>query len=351
MRATIILSLCAGCLATPAAADEITNAYPSIVRLIVVSPGDEDSAGGVTFGSGVAISPHKILTNAHVVGDAEYNKQVRVLVIPSEGAEQSSGKLVYIDPSKDLAIIEVNDRAFSPASVATQRSDPGQRVTALGYPGNVDAATISTVEEYVHPSSPIRSEGVLSGIKRIKDIDAYVHTATIARGNSGGPLVDSCGRVIGLNTFMTSNQEGDSAFAFAVSNQEISVFLRKAEESYRSDAEPCLDATQRARIEEGKATKERERLQALEATQQNAAQLAKAEDEAARADVRENRLATSAVLLLLALLTGGASLLLANKGKQRHFWLSAIFAFVLITVATVTFLSRPSRNLETSTPN
>lgn len=343
MHARIAFTFFAVSVVTPASADDVSTVYPSVVRVVVSLPGANEDDERIVLGSGVAISNSKVITNAHVVGEAEYNHEGRILLVPSIGSRLTLAKLIYIDPTKDLALLEASDLTFSPAHFSTVGGSAGQAVTALGYPGNIDAATIRSVEGYVQPSSPIRSVGVISGSKRVGGIDVFVHTASIARGNSGGPLVNICGRIIGLNTFMTNNNDGDASFAFAVSAKEIFDFLAEAEEKYVSDAGPCLDPSERARLREEAAQKERVRLEAIRQTQDRLERTKRENLRSQYEDERENRIALSLVLVLAGAFAGGAALLLSVKGNRRPFWFMIVAASLLLATAGFVFLDRPSR--------
>src|SRR3546814_19195096 len=93
-------------------------------------------------------------------------------------------------------------------------------VVALGYPGNVDLATARSANDYITPRTPTRSEGNMSNLQTVDGVAMLIHTAKISRGNSGGPLVDQCGRIVGINTAITRADDGDSPFAFAISGRE-----------------------------------------------------------------------------------------------------------------------------------
>src|SRR3546814_20760718 len=73
-----------------------------------------------------------------------------------------------------------------------------------------------------------------------------VPTAKISRGNSGGPLVDQCGRIVGINSAITRADDGDSPFAFAISVSEIARFLADARQDYHSVGTPCLSLAEAA---------------------------------------------------------------------------------------------------------
>src|SRR5204862_8113870 len=125
--------------------------------------------------------------------------------------------------------------------------EEGSSMTALGYPGNVDMATARSAADYIMPLSPIRSEGVFSGRRTLSGVEVLLHTASIARGNSGGPLLDPCGRVVGVNSALTRADEGDSTFGFAIADTELMAFLRAAKQPYISVASPCTSIEERLR--------------------------------------------------------------------------------------------------------
>src|SRR3546814_10650187 len=100
------------------------------------------------------------------------------------------------------------------AALYTGPLESGADVVALGYPGNVDLATARSAADYITPRTPVRSEGNMSNRQSVDGVAMLVHTAKISRGNSGGPLVDQCGRIVGINTAFTRADDGDSPFAF-----------------------------------------------------------------------------------------------------------------------------------------
>src|SRR3546814_6861638 len=108
-------------------------------------------------------------------------------------------------------------------------------VVALGYPGNVDLATARSAADYITPRIPVRSEGNVSNRRAVDGVAMLVHTAKISRGNSGGPLVDQCGRIVGINSAITRADDGDSPFAFAIPVSEIARFLADARQDYHSE--------------------------------------------------------------------------------------------------------------------
>lgn len=325
--------------AMPARADDISAAGRSVVRVVVVAFEDGEVVG-FGHGSGFAVGPNRIVTNAHVVAQAaEGVENVAVGVVPSEGSQAFRARVVAVDQARDLALVEVGEGArFTPIPLYTGTLDDGSQVAALGYPGNVDLATAQSSQDYITPLPPTRSVGIFSNVRPINGITTLLHTANIARGNSGGPLLDPCGRVLGVNTLITRNQEGDASFAFAVANREVETFLRAARQPYQTITTPCISMAERI-------SQDRDRAEAEERRRDEAAERARDARERAfvqTTESRENGLAIAALLLALALIAFGGAGLLVIKNRNRPAAILAGVATLLIVVAIIVFLNRPS---------
>ena len=298
------------------------------------------------MGSGVAISPTQIVTNAHVVENAVKNGGF-VGIVPSEGRKRYEGKVVAYAPELDLAVVALTSGNITPAALYGGILPDGASVVALGYPYGVDRAMASGVDQVIRPQSPVKSLGNVSGRRTNERFDAVVHTAAIGRGNSGGPLVDACGRVVGINSFLSISEGIDSTFAFALSIKELQAFLAKAKVAATVTTAPCLTPDQAAN-RDAALTRADEQTAALEAR--------KAEGEAAKAATeksrirdeisaeRENRLAGAAALFGLGVVgtVAGIGVLGRRKAEQRRFgWPVIALGSALALGAAFVFLTRP----------
>lgn len=332
-------------LTAPARADDISAAGRGVVRVVTIAFVD-DEVVGFGHGSGFAVAPDRIVTNAHVVElAARYPGNVLVGVVPSQGSKAVQGRLIAVDPARDLALIEVKALRLAPLTLYGGPVNDGDALVALGYPGNVDAATARSATDFITPLSPIRSQGVFSGARQLGGNDVLLHTASIARGNSGGPLLDRCGRVVGVNSAVTRGEDGDASFGFAIADTTLQGFLREAGQAVQTVGAPCISIEDRLAADSADDASARS---ASEAAARDAAERARIAREAALTDaraanetLRENVMATAAVLLVAGALAIGGAFVLAGRGDRRARWAGAGGA-VLMASAVVTFLARPS---------
>jgi serine protease Do len=196
---------------------------PAVVQVQVTgygSVGQEDGNGGDTayitrqrsLGSGVIVDPDGyIITNAHVVAGAQ---RIHVaLTLAGDPESQSPGvkkdydaKLLGVHQETDLALLKIDAKGLPSLSPDHRHAvQQGELVIALGSPegleNSVTMGVISAVNRQPDPNLPM----------------VFIQTdAPINRGNSGGPLVDVDGRLVGINTFILSSSGGSQGLGFAI---------------------------------------------------------------------------------------------------------------------------------------
>lgn len=331
--------------AAPARADDVSAAARGVVRVVVIATVDGEMVD-VEHGTGFAVAAGRIVTNAHVVELLErYPGEAVVGVVPSEGDKSFEGRVLRLDKSRDLALIEVSGVRLPPLTLYTGPLGESDPLIALGYPGNVDLATARSADDFVTPTAPVRSQGVMSGNRTLEGAAVLVHTASIARGNSGGPLLDRCGRVLGVNSALTRGEEGDASFAFAIADSELIAFLREAGQPVSTIATPCLtlaDADARDRADaERQSVEDRERARAAAERARDERQTALEQAKADNAETRENMIALAALLLALSVLAAGGAGLFSTRGQKRQALYAGIGGGVLLLGAIVIFVLRP----------
>ena len=165
------------------------------------------------LGSGFVISPDGyIVTNDHVAGNA-----TKITVAFPDGSTRD-GTLIGSDPETDIALVKVDaERPLAHVEFENEGPVAGEWAIALGNPfGLFEAA------------EPSVTVGVVSAVGRDFPAqqgrtfrDMIQTDAAINSGNSGGPLLDALGRVIGMNTFIYSQSGGSVGLGFAVPAQRI----------------------------------------------------------------------------------------------------------------------------------
>jgi S1-C subfamily serine protease len=340
-----LLLLCLAVWSPAARADDIAATARSVVRVVTIAT-VEGQVIGFGHGSGVAVAPNRIVTNAHVVElAARYPDDVLIGVVPSEGARSWRGRLIAYDAERDLALIEFGGARLPPAALFTGPMTDGEALVALGYPGNVDLATARSAADYISPVAPVRSAGVFSGRRRLAGTEVLLHTAGIARGNSGGPLLDRCGRVVGVNSAITRNEAGDAGFGFAIAASEVLAFLREAGERALTSGLPCTSMEERLRADaqadaETAAEAAAARRDAATAASLRREQALIAAGEAA-ARTRENVMGLAALLLVLGALAVGGAGFLHLLGRREERWWALAGGVAGMAAGVLVFVNRP----------
>jgi S1-C subfamily serine protease len=175
----------------------------------------DEADGQEAQGSGFVVTPSGyILTSAHVVTDVEsaHPSEADDVFIGFKDGDRVRATIVGWDGYDDVALLEVDPAAHRLVTVPlgdSSRVSPGDPVAAMGSPfGNEDSIAVGVVSA-IH-----RSIDSLTSSFRV--VDAIQTDAPITHGNSGGPLFDARGRVIGINAQIRSDSGGAEGVGFAV---------------------------------------------------------------------------------------------------------------------------------------
>ena len=142
--------------------------------------------GGIVEGSGFVASNDLVITNAHVVAGiaAPY-------VLTEQGTLPAT--VVWFDPNLDFAILRVSGLNETPLTIDGTKVNDGTTGAVLGYPGGgpFDAVPAAVLEDFTAVGRNIYDQGETTR-------DVYSIKATVVPGNSGGPLINAAGQVIGI---------------------------------------------------------------------------------------------------------------------------------------------------------
>jgi S1-C subfamily serine protease len=173
----------------------VEHVGPAVVSIYVGGAGEAARARGGA-GSGVVVTPDGyVLTNEHVVQGVQ---DARVAFVDGRSV---SAVVVGRDPSTDLAVLRAQAGALPYARLSTTRPlRAGQLVVAVGNPFGFESTVSAGVVSALGRSLRSRHGRLIEGVVQ--------HTAALNPGNSGGPLVDARGRVVGVNTAIIAMAQG-----------------------------------------------------------------------------------------------------------------------------------------------
>ena len=174
----------------------VQRVHPSVLKIHAKAPSCERALEG----SGFVVAPQRVMTNAHVIAGAN---EVSV----ESGERTLRARVVYYDPETDVAVLAVPSLSAPPLKLAGEDATSGQDSIVLGYP--LDGP-------YTAAPSRIRDRINLSGPNiydtRTVNRDVFTLRAIVKSGNSGGPLIDTDGQVIGV-VFGAAVDNSDTGFA------------------------------------------------------------------------------------------------------------------------------------------
>ena len=188
---------------------------PGVVTIFALFEPGDDPGSHVAQGSGFVVSRQgHVLTSAHVITRSEGRglESAGRLFVEFSDRDRVPAKVVGVDPFDDVGVLRVDSDAHRLKPLPLGDSDRvvvGEPVAAIGSPfGNVDSLAVGVV------SATGRSIDSLSAPYTV--VDAIQTDAPITHGNSGGPLLDASGRVIGINAQIRSESGDSEGVGFAV---------------------------------------------------------------------------------------------------------------------------------------
>jgi S1-C subfamily serine protease len=186
--------------------------------------GRASSCGRALEGSGFVIAPQRVLTNAHVVAGTD---EVGVEVAD----DLLSGRVVLYDPDTDIAVIAVPRLDAPPLRFSQADALSGASALVLGYPlDGPYQASEARVRERINLRGPDIYDS--HTVQR----DVYTVRAVVRSGNSGGPMVDPQGRVLGV-VFGAAVDDDDTGFVLTADEvaDEVTAAPGLADEVYTGD--------------------------------------------------------------------------------------------------------------------
>ncbi|EZP60123.1 MarP family serine protease [Micrococcus luteus] len=190
-----------------------TSAASSASAAVVRLTGTAAQCSQVQSGSGVAVAPDRVLTNAHVV------LGVDAPTVTDRARGVHAARIVHLDTAHDLAVLAVDDANLPVMPVGAELTG-GASASVLGYPdGGPFASTPATVQAV----GEVPLGDVLTGAASM--VDVYTLAADIRHGYSGGPVVDAAGNLAGL---VFARAPGSDAVGYALTADTIAPVVAAA---------------------------------------------------------------------------------------------------------------------------
>lgn len=200
---------------------------------------------GLSTGTGFFISPTTIVTNRHVIESADPQS---IYVTSRAFAKIQHVRLTAKTPpgqpgQLDFATLELRGgQAAAHVALSSDRSKLTD-VIAAGYPGlglKTDSGFRELLEGDLTAAPDLNmNRGEIRSVRQLGQITQIVHTADVLQGYSGGPLMDGCGRVIGVNTFIQVDQTQAAKLNNAIAVSDLVAFLQKNGIAANVDGRKC----------------------------------------------------------------------------------------------------------------
>jgi S1-C subfamily serine protease len=199
----------------------VAAARPSVVKIRGVAP----SCQKVLEGTGFVVGPNRVMSNAHVVAGSDS------VTIEVDGQTLDASVVSY-DPEEDISILDVPNLPSAPLQFAEAPAKTGTDAIVMGYPGGGDfVATPARVRETIELNGP--------DIYRKATVNREVYTirGTVRQGNSGGPMIDRSGKVLGV-VFGAAVDDADTGFVLTA--KEVGRQLAKIGNTERVPTGACV---------------------------------------------------------------------------------------------------------------
>ena len=255
-------------LAGPAAAQNgVDEAERGIVRVVVIL---ESPEGRMLYGSGsgFVVAPNLVVTSAHVVAPARQRAEYGLAIVPPRGDGLVPARIIRYSPLSEMALLEIQAGVdLPPLTISTVEPHLGDGVLALGYP-DVDYQG-ATGADLLRPTPASRTSGEIASLRDRAPtgdpLPTINHQAVISSGSSGGPLLDGCGRGIGIHSWDVRGEEARATLGVATRASQLLQFLDEAGVTPSLSDERCLSFAERIEAERAQT------ISALEAQNQELA--------------------------------------------------------------------------------
>ena len=239
--ATSPASPAAGPSAAPMALDQLRSLLEGSTAMVLGPTAD----GGLSTGTGIFVAPDLLVTNRHVVADAD---PARLMATSKRMGRLTPVELVAASPpgdqsAPDFAVLRLRSGTAPAVVPIAAASDKLAPVIAAGYPGlglRDDAGFRRLLAGDLAAAPDLNmNRGEIRSIQPLGAITRLVHTADVLKGYSGGPLLDTCGRLVGVNTFIQVDQAQGGKLNNAVSTPDLVTFLQANGVRLPVDARAC----------------------------------------------------------------------------------------------------------------
>ncbi|MUL49249.1 acid resistance serine protease MarP [Mycobacterium sp. CBMA293] len=201
----------------------VTAAKGSVVKIRGVA----QSCQKVLEGTGFVVAPGRVMSNAHVVAGSNS------VTVEVDGKTYDA-KVVSYDPDEDISILDAPELPATPLKFDVQEAASGTGAVVMGYPGGGEfAATPARIREVIKLNGPdIYHQSTVTR-------EVYTIRGNVRQGNSGGPLIDSNGQVLGV-VFGAAVDDADTGFVLTA--QEVDKQMAKAGNTDPVPTGKCISA-------------------------------------------------------------------------------------------------------------